>query len=55
MTAYVVTACRPGEETPLYRIAGRREHLGASINEAMREARRLYAAVPWRERHTTLQ
>jgi hypothetical protein len=48
-----VVVCRPGGRKR--RIVGRREHLGASIDEAMREARHLYAAVPWPERHTTLQ
>jgi hypothetical protein len=50
-----IVVYRPREKTPLYRIVGRREHLGASIDEAMREARHLYAAMPWPERHTTVQ
>jgi hypothetical protein len=41
-----IVVYRPGEKTPLYRIVGRREHLAASIDEAMREARHLYAALP---------
>ena len=42
-----VIVCRPHSETPLYRMASRREHLGAGINECMREARRLYQNEPW--------
>ena len=43
----VVTVSQPGEDEPIYRIVGRREDLGGSLAEAMREARRLYAATPW--------
>lgn len=45
-----VVVCRPSNEAPLYRIATRRTHLGESITEAMREARRLYEVTPWPDR-----
>jgi hypothetical protein len=42
-----IVVCQPSDETPLYRIATRRAHLGESITEAMREARRPYEITPW--------
>lgn len=45
-----VVVCRPADETPLYRIVSRRAHLGDSITEAMREARRLYEINSWPDR-----
>lgn len=45
-----VVVRRRSDEAPLYRIATRRAHLGESITEAMREARRLYEVTPWPDR-----
>jgi len=45
-----VVVCRPHDKTPIYWIVSRREHLGDSITEAMREARRLHEITPWPDR-----
>lgn len=42
-----IVAIRPVDGTPAYRIATRREELGSCINQAMQEARRIFAADPW--------
>jgi hypothetical protein len=50
-----IAVCRPHDATSLYRIVARRTHLSASINEAMIEARRLYANEPWPSRHSACE
>lgn len=42
-----VVVFRPDDGTPLYRIVTHRAALSGSIDEAMREARRLYYSDPW--------
>jgi hypothetical protein len=39
---FEVVVCRPGDETPLYRIVTRRTHLRESIEEEMRDRRRIH-------------
>jgi hypothetical protein len=41
----------PNNDTALYPIGARRADLGASLTEAMQEARRLYEVTPWPDRH----
>jgi len=46
-----VVVCQPNNDTALYPIGARRADLGASLTEAMQEARRLYEVAPWPDRH----
>jgi len=45
-----VVVVQPNDGTPLYQIVTRRADLGASLTEAMQEARRLHEATPWPDR-----